>query len=85
MEQFDQATFAQIPLRLTGSPDRPVEVRPGTEALYKVGTSKLWRVGEKMLGLYLPWRFKAGNPFHAGVPCKGMEIGLKVMSGLLAK
>jgi hypothetical protein len=27
MEQFDKATFAQVPLRLTGEPARPVEVR----------------------------------------------------------
>jgi NADH dehydrogenase FAD-containing subunit len=27
MEQFDKATFAQVPLRLTGDPEHPIEVR----------------------------------------------------------
>ncbi len=84
MEQFDKATFAQVPLRLTGVPERPVEVRPDALALYKVGSSPAWRLGKKLLGIYLPWRFGAGNPFHAGLPWKGMEMGLKVMSRVLA-
>ena len=28
--------------------------------------------------------FNAGNPFHAGLPWKGMDAGLKVMSKVLA-
>src|SRR5690242_4713425 len=31
------------------------------------------RLGKMALGLYLPWRFKASNPFHSDVPWKGME------------
>jgi sulfide:quinone oxidoreductase len=84
MEQFDKATFAQVPLRLTGRPERPVEVRPDALELYRVGSSPAWRLGKKLLGVYLPWRFGAGEPFHAGMPWKGMEAGLKVMSRLLA-
>ena len=84
MEQFDKATFAQVPLRVTGNPDRPVEVRPDANGAYRVGSSILWRPGKKLLGVYLPWRFGAGNPFHAGLPWKGMEAGLKVMSKVLA-
>ena len=34
-----------------------------------------------MLGICHPWRFNAGNSFHAALPRKGLEIGLKVMSG----
>jgi sulfide:quinone oxidoreductase len=52
---------------------------------YKVGSYLAWRLGKKALGYYLPFRFALGNPFHAGVPWKGMEAGLKVMSGLMAK
>lgn len=85
MEQFDKATFAQVPLRLTGDPARPVEVRPGAEDLYKVGVSPVWRLGKKLLGVYLPMRFRAGEPFHAGAAWTMMEVGLKGMSGVLAK
>jgi sulfide:quinone oxidoreductase len=49
-----------------------------------VGSSASWRLGKKLLGVYLPWRFGAGNPFHAGLPWKGMEAGLKVMARYLA-
>lgn len=85
MEQFNTATFAKVPLRLTGRPELPVEVPPEAFDGYKLGSSPVWRVGKKMLGMYLPWRFRNGNPFHAGLPWTGMEAGLKVMSGLLAK
>jgi sulfide:quinone oxidoreductase len=84
MEQFDKATFAQVPLRLTGIPEKPIEVRPDANGAYRVGSSLLWRPGKKLLGVYLPWRFNAGNPFHAGLPWKGMDMGLKVMSKVLA-
>jgi NADH dehydrogenase FAD-containing subunit len=84
MEEFDTATFAQAPLRLTGLPERPVEVRPDANGRYRVGSSPAWRVGRKLLDLYLPWRFRAGKPVHAGLPWKGMELGLKVMAGVLA-
>jgi sulfide:quinone oxidoreductase len=84
MEEFDRATFAQVPLRLTGRPDQPIEVRPDAPELYRVGTSPAWRLGKSLLGLYLPWRFGAGNAFHMGLPWKGMEVGLKVMSRVLA-
>jgi sulfide:quinone oxidoreductase len=85
MEQFDKATFAQVPLRLTGNPEQPVAVQPDADGVYRVGSSLFWRPGKKLLGIYLPWRFKAGNPFHAGLPWKGMEVGLKVMSTVLAR
>jgi NADH dehydrogenase FAD-containing subunit len=85
MEQFDKATFAQVPLRLTGNPERPIEVRPDANGDYRVGTSKSWRAGKKMLGLSVPWRFSRGEPFHAGNFWRGMDAGLKAMSGVLAK
>ncbi|MDH4248873.1 MAG: FAD-dependent oxidoreductase [Deltaproteobacteria bacterium] len=85
MEQFNTATFAQVPLRMTGDPARPIEVPPDAYDHYKLGSSKLWRVGKKLLGVYLPWRFRNGKPFHAGLPWQGMELGLKMMSAVLAK
>ncbi|HYZ91579.1 MAG TPA: FAD-dependent oxidoreductase [Actinomycetota bacterium] len=83
MEMFDKATFAQVPLRLTGDPLRPVEVRPDADGEYKVGVSPLWRLGKKLLGVYLPMRFRAGEPFHAGVGWTLMDVGLKGMTGVL--
>ncbi len=85
MEQFDKATFARVPLRVTGRPDLPVEVREEAIRLYRVGSSSIWRLGKALLGLYLPWRFRNGEPFHAGLPWEGMELGLKVMSTVLAR
>ena len=85
MEQFDKATFAQVPLRLTGDPAHPIEVRPDADGDYRVGSSKAWRMGKKMLGRSVPWRFSHGRPFHAGAFWRGMDTGLKAMSGLLAK
>jgi sulfide:quinone oxidoreductase len=84
MEQFNTATFAQVPLRLTGDAARPIEVDPAKWAAYKVGSSILWRLGKWLLGVYLPWRFRAGKPFHAGLPWRLMDWGLKLMSLLLA-
>jgi NADH dehydrogenase FAD-containing subunit len=85
MEQFDKATFAQVPLRLTGDPASPVEVRPDADGDYRVGSSKLWRAGKKMLGHSVPWRFSRGEPFHGGAFWRGMDVGLRAMSGVLAK
>lgn len=85
MEQFDKATFAQVPLQTTGNPDQPVIVRADANGDYRVGVSPVWRLGKKMLGMYLPFRFKAGRPFHAGAPWKAMEVGLKGMSATLAR
>ncbi len=85
MEEFDTATFAQVPLRVTGDPARPVEVRPEANGAYRVGVSPAWRLGKKLLGVYLPFRFKAGRPFHAGAPWAAMDVGLKAMSKALAR
>ena len=81
MEMFDKATYAQVPLELTGDPARPVRVRPDAGDEYKVGTSQAWRLGKKVLGFSVPMRFGAGEPFHAGAGWKMMDVGLKGMSG----
>lgn len=85
LEELNTATFAQVPLRVTGDPLRPVEVRADADGAYRVGVSPVWRVGKKLLGFYLPFRFRAGRPFHAGAPWKAMETGLKAMSSTLAR
>ncbi|MCC6223783.1 MAG: FAD-dependent oxidoreductase [Thermoleophilia bacterium] len=84
MEMLDKATFAQVPLRLTGDPALPVEVRPGADDLYKVGVSPIWRLGKKILGAVVPMRFHAGEPFHAGTAWQLMDVGLRGMKGILA-
>ena len=84
MEQFNTATFAQVPLRMTGNAARPIEVDPAKAAAYRVGSSVLWRLGKWLLGVYLPWRFRNGKPFHAGLPWQLMDVGLKVMAALFA-
>ena len=83
MEQFDKATFAQVPLRLTGDPGLPVVVREDAMDLYRVGSGSIWRMGKKMLGVAIPERFAAGRPFHAGPTWAVMEAGLKVMTAAL--
>jgi len=35
--------------------------------------------------MYLPWRFGSGKPFHAGFAWDAMDLGLKVMSRILAR
>jgi sulfide:quinone oxidoreductase len=85
MEELNKATFAQVPLKYTGDPKRPVGVATEDTEHYKVGVSPLWRVGKKVLGFYLPWRFRSGEPFHAGFAWEAMDIGLKAMSKALAR
>lgn len=85
MEEFDKATFAQVPLRYTGDPNKPVTVDLEDTEHYKVGVSPVWRVGKKILGAYLPWRFGHGEPFHSGFAWEAMELGLKVMAKVMAR
>ncbi|MCH7229793.1 FAD-dependent oxidoreductase [Glycomyces sp. L485] len=85
MEMFDKATFAQVPLEPTGDPAHPVRVRDDAADDYLVGVSPIWRLGKKALGIYLPQQFRAGRPFHGGIPWQTMELGLKGMSKTLAE
>jgi len=85
MEELNKATFAQVPLKYTGNPARPIAVDMDDTEHYKVGVSPLWRVGKKVLGFYLPWRFRSGEPFHAGLAWEAMDLGLKAMSKALAR
>jgi sulfide:quinone oxidoreductase len=81
MEQFDKATFAKVPLRLTGDSSHPVEVRADADGAYRVGSGRIWRMGKKMLGTTVPWRFRHGKPFHGGPFWSTMDVGLRAMSG----
>lgn len=84
MEELNKATFAQVPLKYTGDLANPVEVETEDAEHYKVGVSPAWRLGKKLLGVYLPWRFGHGEPFHAGFAWDAMDLGLKVMSRVMA-
>ena len=59
-------------------------MRPNADGAYKVGVSPLWRLGKRTLGLYLPLRFRRGQPFHAGTAWQVMDVGLRGMAGVLA-
>ncbi len=85
MEQLDKATFAQTPLRYTIDPGKPVTVDLEDEDHYKIGVSPVWRAGKKFVGVYLPWRFRQGEPFHAGLGAEAMKLGLKVASKVMAR
>jgi sulfide:quinone oxidoreductase len=74
-----------VPLRVTGNPDRRVEARRDADGDYRVGLEPGLALGKKLLGVYLPLRFRAGRPFHAGAPWRAMEVGLEGMSKTLAR
>ena len=84
MESSTRRPSRRCRCEVTGDPAHPVRVRPDADGAYKVGVSPLWRLGKKLLGLYLPMRFAAGEPFHAGHGWQMMDIGLRGMSGVLA-
>lgn len=84
MEQFDKATFAQVPLRLTGNPELPVAVREDASELYRVGSGAIWRVAKKMLGTAIPMRFTSAQPFHAGATWAVMDAGVSVMASVFS-
>lgn len=85
MEMLDRATFAQVPLRVTGDDTNPVAVDDTHAELYRVGTSATWRLGKRTLGHYLPMRFRRGLPFHAGLPWRGLELALRAGAAALAR
>lgn len=45
--------------------------------------SPLWQLGKIALGPYLPWRFKADNPFYSGVPWKALEAAFRLSPSAL--
>lgn len=83
LDEFDTATFAQIPLEIKNFYQQTAEVAADDSEGYRVGTSPVWRYGKKLLGMYLPQRFRAGKPLHSGLAWQGMEAGLKMMSQVL--
>lgn len=85
MEQFDKATFAQVPLRPTPGAEVPVAVREDVPELYRVGSGTIWRVAKKALGMAIPHRFTNGQPFHAGPTWAVMEAGVKAMAAVFAE
>ena len=70
---------SNAPVLPPGEPVDPVTMDAIRSAMYRIGSSPIWRLGKLALGTYLPWRFKAGNPFYSGLPWKGMEASLKAV------
>lgn len=82
MEQLDTATFAQAPFAAgptEGSFEIDVE-----DPRYRVGTTPAWRLGKKIIASYLPWRFRAGEPVHAGIPWEGVGAGIEAATKVLS-
>jgi hypothetical protein len=77
MEEFDTGLFAQTPFSL----DDGLRVEADSPD-YKAGASPLWRIGKRMLGTAVPWRFSRGEPFNAGLPSAGIGLGIKALSGM---
>lgn len=76
LEQYDRAAFAQVPL---GDDDVPAAQRRG-RMLASVPASRPWRFVRKLLGLYLPRRFRQGRPVHAGLVWRSLQFGLRSMT-----
>jgi sulfide:quinone oxidoreductase len=95
VDGLDRATFDQVPMNLATGPDLPFETATAgsgaadpnslASAMYRVSASPIWRLGKMALGIYLPWRFKAGNPFHTGLPWKGMDSSVRPAAGVPAR
>jgi sulfide:quinone oxidoreductase len=85
LEMFDSATFVQVPLRATGAPAASVTVDQTAVAPYRVGTSVAWRTSKKVVGTYLPMRFRQGLPFRAGAPGRLMGLGLRAAAATLSR
>jgi sulfide:quinone oxidoreductase len=83
MEQLNKATFAQTRFTYSGDPVTPDSNGDGADC-YKVGVSPMWRVGKKIMGAYLPWRFGHGEPFHTGITWEALDLGLKVAAKVMA-
>ncbi|WP_030159647.1 NAD(P)/FAD-dependent oxidoreductase [Glycomyces sp. NRRL B-16210] len=79
MEMSDDAMFTHVPLTLTGDP-----VPVGGDDDHLIGVSPIWRLGRRALGVYLPRQFRAGRPFHGGLPGGPAGLGYKGLSRVLA-
>lgn len=84
-EMFDSAVFAQVPLRVTGTPAESATVDQAAVAQYRAGVSVAWRTGKQVLETYLPMRFRRGLPFHAGAPERLMGLGMWAAASTLAR
>lgn len=79
LEGAEEGLFAQTPFSLQHGLHVDVE-----SPHYRTGRSPLWRMGKKMLGTMVPWRFSQGEPFNAGLSSAGLDLGVKFMAGVLA-
>ncbi len=83
MEQFDNAVFAQVPLKYTNDPDEPVAVDVDDTDHYKVGVSPLWRIGKS--GWDLPaLAVRQRQTVSRRLRLEHDGLGLKAMSHMMA-
>lgn len=79
LARHDHAAFAQVPLR-DSNDATPTRARAGGHALSGPAASRAWRFVRKVLGVYLPRRFRAGRPVHAGMVWKSLQFGLAMIA-----
>ena len=75
MEQFDKATFAQVPLRLTGVPEKPIEVDPAATRRLQGGVLRGVAAGEEGAWLLPAVPVRARQPFPRWHPLEGDGAG----------
>jgi NADH dehydrogenase FAD-containing subunit len=88
MEDFDRSALTysfRPPGGVAGIAMDGMETSSNLGGLHRIGSSLLWTPARRMRSAYLPWRFKAGNPFHADAPWKGLEAGLTPTPGVNGK
>ena len=68
MEQFDNAVFAQVPLKYTNDADKPVAVDVDDTDHYKVGVSPLWASARARWAFTSPGGSAAANRFTPASP-----------------
>ena len=84
MEMFDKATFAQVPVELTGDPEHPVRVRPTPTATTRSAPRRYGGSARRCSASPCRCASAAGEPFHAGKAWQAMDVGIKAMSTMLA-
>ena len=72
MEELNKAMFAQVPLKYTGDPKRPVTVALEDADHYRIGVSPLWSSGRRSsAGIYHGDLRTENDSMQVGLECDG--------------